>query len=263
MLAPLPASVVPGLTPATIPQYQELSNPTRRVASYQPGGRTVTADNAFFASLGTNGRTCFSCHQPQDGWTLTPETVRAVFLPRTGRSALRGGRRLGLPGSPGRPRTPSAARGASARSGAPALRRRAPAALQPRPISASSCPSRRRARRPRSGSCGWSRPLRLRGEREVRAPDGFLSVYRRCSPRRTPSPSTREGVQPVGIFPEGFNIMWDAREPDLASAVHRRDDIHAQSLPGTQTTSGAHAAGRRLPGWALHRADVRRRRAGA
>jgi cytochrome c peroxidase len=30
----------------------------------------IDFDNAFFQSLGTNGRSCGSCHQPADGWTI-------------------------------------------------------------------------------------------------------------------------------------------------------------------------------------------------
>lgn len=34
--------------------------------------------NLFFANLGTNGRTCFSCHLPEAGWSITPAIARAV-----------------------------------------------------------------------------------------------------------------------------------------------------------------------------------------
>ena len=36
-------------------------------------------DNPFFKDLGTNGRSCFSCHRPGQGWTITPETVQHRF----------------------------------------------------------------------------------------------------------------------------------------------------------------------------------------
>jgi hypothetical protein len=36
-------------------------------------------DNPFFKDLGTNGRSCFSCHRPEQGWTITPESVRQRF----------------------------------------------------------------------------------------------------------------------------------------------------------------------------------------
>src|SRR5215472_4851441 len=35
--------------------------------------------NPFFQELGANGRTCFSCHRPAQGWTVTPESVRQRF----------------------------------------------------------------------------------------------------------------------------------------------------------------------------------------
>src|SRR5439155_10373860 len=35
--------------------------------------------NPFFQSLGTNGRSCGSCHQPSDGWTIVPAHVQARF----------------------------------------------------------------------------------------------------------------------------------------------------------------------------------------
>jgi len=47
--------------------------------------RTVTTaesfdvDNPFFEDLGTNGRTCFSCHRPDQGWTVTPPRIEERF----------------------------------------------------------------------------------------------------------------------------------------------------------------------------------------
>jgi len=37
-------------------------------------------DNPFFQDLGTNGRTCFTCHRPDQAWTVTPERIRERFL---------------------------------------------------------------------------------------------------------------------------------------------------------------------------------------
>jgi cytochrome c peroxidase len=36
--------------------------------------------NPFFQDLGTNGRRCVSCHQPDSAWTITPENVQRRFL---------------------------------------------------------------------------------------------------------------------------------------------------------------------------------------
>ena len=35
--------------------------------------------NPFFEDLGTNGRTCFTCHRPGQGWTVTPEDLGERF----------------------------------------------------------------------------------------------------------------------------------------------------------------------------------------
>ena len=37
------------------------------------------ADNPFFQELGTNGRTCATCHRPAQGWSITPAELRDRF----------------------------------------------------------------------------------------------------------------------------------------------------------------------------------------
>jgi cytochrome c peroxidase len=66
-------------TPPVIPKFDIGFDPSGLIATLQPGGPTVTSQNAFFANLGTNGRTCFSCHQPQNGWTVSAASVQARF----------------------------------------------------------------------------------------------------------------------------------------------------------------------------------------
>jgi hypothetical protein len=39
----------------------------------------IDGSNPFFQSLGTNGRACITCHQPSDGWTITPAHIQARF----------------------------------------------------------------------------------------------------------------------------------------------------------------------------------------
>ena len=48
-------------------------------ATINKAGNTNIKHNAFFASLGTNGRSCNSCHQPADAWTVTPAHVQDRF----------------------------------------------------------------------------------------------------------------------------------------------------------------------------------------
>ncbi len=58
------------------------------IASRDPFGqlRTYTTNgsfdlqNPFFEDLGTNGRACFTCHRPDQGWTITPDDVRQRFV---------------------------------------------------------------------------------------------------------------------------------------------------------------------------------------
>ncbi len=65
--------------PLIIPRFQIDDNPEGAVATFQPAGATFPASNAFFQNLGTNGRTCFSCHQPASGWTVSAADVAARF----------------------------------------------------------------------------------------------------------------------------------------------------------------------------------------
>src|SRR3954468_11041404 len=36
-------------------------------------------DNPFFEALGSNGRSCATCHRPAQGWSVTPDELRARF----------------------------------------------------------------------------------------------------------------------------------------------------------------------------------------
>ena len=61
-----------------LPNMVPFHNPSGFAATFSTAG-SVDLDNPFFQSLGTNGRSCGTCHQPGDGWTVTPEHVRARF----------------------------------------------------------------------------------------------------------------------------------------------------------------------------------------
>jgi cytochrome c peroxidase len=66
-------------TPFVIPGLEIDRDPGGAIASFQPNGPTLTAKNGFFQNLGTNGRTCFTCHQPQDGWSLSARHAQDRF----------------------------------------------------------------------------------------------------------------------------------------------------------------------------------------
>jgi cytochrome c peroxidase len=60
------------------PNMFGFANPTGILRTYTVNG-AIDFNNPFFESLGTNGRSCGSCHQPADGWTVTPSHLRARF----------------------------------------------------------------------------------------------------------------------------------------------------------------------------------------
>lgn len=69
-----------------VPRLSADQSPVALRTTDDPTGqvRTVTTasaapDNPFFESLGTNGRSCITCHDPQDSWTVTPSHVQARF----------------------------------------------------------------------------------------------------------------------------------------------------------------------------------------
>ena len=54
------------------------ATPTGRIQTFTLSGQ-IDTNNPFFASLGTNGRRCDSCHQASDAWSITPRHVQARF----------------------------------------------------------------------------------------------------------------------------------------------------------------------------------------
>jgi cytochrome c peroxidase len=66
-------------TPPVIPRFSLDPDQSGAVSTFQPGGATFTYNNAFFQNLGTNGRTCFTCHQPQNGWGVSAAGIAERF----------------------------------------------------------------------------------------------------------------------------------------------------------------------------------------
>lgn len=69
----------PQAAPAIIPELEIDPDVSGAIATFQPSGATITANNAFFQNLGTNGRTCFTCHRPEDAWSLSAQHARDRF----------------------------------------------------------------------------------------------------------------------------------------------------------------------------------------
>ena len=54
-------------------------DPFGQLRTYTTNG-SFDLQNPFFEDLGTNGRACFTCHRPDQGWTITPDDVRQRFV---------------------------------------------------------------------------------------------------------------------------------------------------------------------------------------
>jgi cytochrome c peroxidase len=61
-----------------IADLKEYPNPTGTSQSFSSNGALDTR-NLFFQSLGSNGRSCITCHQPDQGWTVTPAKIQQRF----------------------------------------------------------------------------------------------------------------------------------------------------------------------------------------
>jgi hypothetical protein len=65
--------------PAEVAQDETDGDRSGKLGSYQPDGGTPTATNAFFQELGTNGRTCATCHQPPSGMSVSLQNIQARY----------------------------------------------------------------------------------------------------------------------------------------------------------------------------------------
>jgi hypothetical protein len=188
-------------TPSVIPELQVDPDPGGAIASFQPGGRTITAKNAFFQDLGSNGRTCFTCHQPQDGWAISAKHVRDRFRSDSNDPLFR---------------LVDGATCPSADVSTPRAKRKAYSLLRAKGLIRVGLPM------PSQGlqfqildvkdpyGCNTDPTTGLTG-----STTGIVSVYRR------PLPSANLGFLST--------IMWDGREPDLFSQARDATLGHAQA----------------------------------
>src|SRR5882762_6533945 len=85
--APPTATTTTTTTSSGIANLQPFSDPSGTVATYTTAG-FIDTTSPFFQSLGTNGRTCISCHQPSQGMTINAATTLALFNSSKGTDAL-------------------------------------------------------------------------------------------------------------------------------------------------------------------------------
>ncbi len=86
--APLPAQKSKEHLPTVFKQSEIFSNEHGKLGSWNTLGTVITAGNAFFKPLGTNGRTCFSCHRPAESMSISAATLRKEFRASQGRDPV-------------------------------------------------------------------------------------------------------------------------------------------------------------------------------
>ena len=80
IVAAAPRAWGQGRRPASPSNALDTKNPDGQLRSITLDGSALdTSANAFFQSLGTNGRSCVSCHVPAAGWSITPAELRKRF----------------------------------------------------------------------------------------------------------------------------------------------------------------------------------------
>jgi hypothetical protein len=70
-----------------IVDMKEYPNLTGKSQSFSTNGALDTR-NPFFQSLGSNGRSCLTCHQPDQGWSVRPQKIRERFDATGGRDPI-------------------------------------------------------------------------------------------------------------------------------------------------------------------------------
>jgi hypothetical protein len=64
----------------TLPNLFPLPDATGLIETNNSGGGPIPLNGPFFQSLGANGRSCFSCHRPAEGWGISAAEVQLRFL---------------------------------------------------------------------------------------------------------------------------------------------------------------------------------------
>jgi cytochrome c peroxidase len=63
----------------SLPNLFPFPNASGLLETYNAGDKPIDLTGPFFQSLGTNGRSCSSCHRPAQGWGISAQEVKARF----------------------------------------------------------------------------------------------------------------------------------------------------------------------------------------
>ena len=72
----------------SLPNLYPFPNASGLLETYNAGNGPIDLTGPFFQSLGTNGRSCGSCHRPAQGWTISAGEVRARFEATRGQDPI-------------------------------------------------------------------------------------------------------------------------------------------------------------------------------
>ena len=72
------AEQVGASSPDTIPNNHPIRNPGGKAATFSTQG-SVNLTGEYFQAQGTNGRSCASCHIPEEAWSINPGTLQHLF----------------------------------------------------------------------------------------------------------------------------------------------------------------------------------------
>ena len=64
----------------TLPNLFPLPNESGFLETYNVNKTSLNLTGAFFQSLGTNGRSCSTCHLPTEGWSVSADELKLRFL---------------------------------------------------------------------------------------------------------------------------------------------------------------------------------------
>lgn len=71
-------SKVSSMEPDTLPNNLPHPNPGGKAATFSTQGE-VNLTGEYFQAQGTNGRSCASCHIPEEAWSINPGTLQDLF----------------------------------------------------------------------------------------------------------------------------------------------------------------------------------------
>jgi len=242
--------IILGQTPSSIPQTISFLNGAGINQTYLPGGAVATSNNPFFdTTLTTNGRSCFTCHDPSGAWTISPPQILRQYLISNGKSPL-----FQPIDAANCPNTPGATSNAvnkflTART---LLFERGDFRISinaPNPLGPQSGPSFTTFEGNTPSAFNSSTaipqwvltvkrdPTGCENDSTYGLPNNLVSVYRRTMPSANVA-----FLNPGARGSTLFNIMWDAREPNLENQFVDATESHGQTTIAPSTvnqTAGA------------------------